>query len=1243
MSTPGYNSGLIEDYYRQYLDNPQNVSPAWRDFFANYRPDAPYTNADTVAPQAAAPVAATAPPAAAPASAAATQATPAPAPTPPAPTSSNAGGDGASSAAAVPDDGAIRTPLRGAPSLIADNMEGSLAVPTATSVRSFAVKLMAENRQLLNQHQKLVGGDKVSYTHLIAYAVVQALKAVPNVNATFERTAEGKGVHVAPAHVNLGLAIDVERRGKRSLLVPNIKAAETLGFAAFLAAYNNLVRRAKDNTLGVDDFAGTTASLTNPGMIGTTMSVPRLMDGQAVIVGVGSIGFPPEYGGMPPEVASKAGLSEVMTLTSTYDHRVIQGAESGQFLDVLVGLLLGKESFYETLFRSLGVPYPPFRLSTDTTPFFGGVFGYDDEKATLRKQTQVFQLIRSFRVRGHLQADVNPLGYEFRPHVELDPATYGLSIWDLDRTFMTGGLGGKSEMTLREILTTLRETYTRKVAVELMHITSAEEKMWLIERIEGTRLTTPLADDEKRRILEKLNAAEAFETYLHTKYVGQKRFSLQGADATIPFLDAVLTAAADAGVRECAIGMAHRGRLNVLVNVLGKGFDRVFDEFEGNIDPQTMHGSGDVKYHLGQRGVHTAPSGKTLKVMLAANPSHLETVDPIIEGMVRARQDILRETEGLDENDAQDAILPLLIHGDAAFMGQGVVPETLNLSQLRGYTTGGTVHLVINNQIGFTTNPADSRSTTYATDIARFIQAPIFHVNGDDPEAVVRVARFAYAYREAYNRDVVVDLLCYRLYGHNEGDEPTYTQPVLYKKIQAKRTPRLVYTELLLRRGDVKPEDVEALLGDFKRQLDTAFDDREPLEPRPAPSDAPLDDDAPRTAVPEATLRRVLDALGTTPEGFRVHPKLQRQFEQRGASFDQGKIQWGLGEALAFGSLVAEGHPVRVSGQDSRRGTFQHRTAALYDYETGAEFIPLEHVQEDQARFYIYDSSLSEYAVCGFEYGYSVERPDALTVWEAQFGDFANGAQIVYDQYLSSGETKWGQQSNLVLLLPHGMEGQGPEHSSARLERFLQLCAEDNMVVANLTTPAQLFHALRRQALRREKKPLVVMSPKSLLRLPAAHSEPKDFTDGAFQPLIPAGLAPEQVKRLVFTSGKLYYELAGAGTGDVAVARLEQFYPFPEAEVRAEIERYPGAEVVWAQEEPKNMGAWTFVQPLFEALLDEVRGGCHRLRYVGRKASASPAVGSNKIHVREQEALVAEAMGVPRADADVLVAGEPPG
>ncbi len=709
VSTLGYNTGIIEDYYKQYLDNPDSVSPSWREFFAGYSPDAsvatPAQRAAPTAPAAPVPVVVAAPaPASGPANGAAANAAPAtPAPAAKVP-ASPAGGDGAS---APPDDGATRSVIRGAASKIVENMEASLSVPVATSVRTFPVKMMSENRRLINDHQKLVGGVKVSFTHLIAHAIALALNAYPSVNAVYEDN-DGTPTLVQPAHVNLGLAIDLEKRGRRTLVVPSIKGAETLSFAQFLAAYNDIVRRARDGALTLDDFAGTTASITNPGMIGTTLSVPRLMPGQAVIVGVGSIGYPPEFYAMPPDVASRAGYSEVMTLTSTYDHRVIQGAESGAFLAHLVNLLLGQDGFYETVFRSLGVVYPPFRHAPDTAPAVAGAWAAaDEQRAFVQKQARVLQLIRAYRVRGHLQADVNPLGYEWRAHPELDIAHYDLSVWDLDRVFLTGGLDGKEEMPLRQILDVLRETYTRKVGVEFMHITSVEEKRWLIERVEGTRVAATLTVDEKKRILDRLNAAEAFETFLHTKYVGQKRFSLQGADATIPFLDATLTAAAEAGVREAVMGMAHRGRLNVLANVLGKSFEAIFGEFEGHIDPTSMHGSGDVKYHLGMTGTHHAPGGQTVELMLAANPSHLETVDPIVEGMARARQDVLREN-GSPDDPAQDAVLPILLHGDAAFAGQGVVPETLNMSQLRGYRTGGTVHLVVNNQIGFTTVPADS-------------------------------------------------------------------------------------------------------------------------------------------------------------------------------------------------------------------------------------------------------------------------------------------------------------------------------------------------------------------------------------------------------------------------------------------------------------------------------------------------------------------------------------------------------
>lgn len=1119
-------------------------------------------------------------------------------------------------------------------------MEASLTVPTATSVRTFPVKLMAENRKLLNDYARLVGGDKVSFTHIIGYAIALSVKKYPVMNSTFV-VEDGKPFHVQPPHVNIGLAIDVERRGKRSLLVPNIKAAETLNFAQFLRAYNDLVKRARDNKLDVPDFEGTTVSITNPGMIGTSLSVPRLMPGQAVIVGVGAIGYPSEYYAFSPELMTRAGMSEVMTLTSTYDHRVIQGAESGAFLAYLVELLLGKHNFYEEVFSALGVPYRPFRYTEDSTPRFGAE---SDPMAHARKQALVYDLIRAFRVRGHLQADVNPLGYEYRPHQELDMASYGLTIWDLDRTFVTGGLGGREEMTLREILDTLRETYTRKVGVEYMHITDPGEKRWLQERIEPTRFQDPLSKEERLRILHDVNRAEAFERFLHTKYVGHKRFSLEGAETVIPMLHALMSDAADQGVKEVVIGMAHRGRLNVLANIMGKRYEAIFNEFEGSIDPNTTQGSGDVKYHLGANSTFVGPAGGEMGISLACNPSHLETVNPIVEGMVRAKQDKLRAEYANEDRACLDMAMPVLIHGDAAFAGQGVVAETLNLSLLRGYTTGGTIHLVINNQIGFTTAPVDARSTTYATDVARMIQAPIFHVNGDDPETAVRVMRLALDYRQVYNKDVVIDLLCYRVHGHNEGDEPTYTQPLLYQKIEQKRTVRKLYTESLLRRGEVSPAEAERMMDDFRGLLQDAFDRTRDLKDKDGEVvlQRRLDRKAQRpplrdvdTRVSHDTLVRITQALMQYPADFNLHPKLKRQFDRRLQMLETGKVDWGFGEALGFGSLLLEGHTVRVAGQDSRRGTFSHRHAVLYDQTNGKEFIPLNHISQDQARLLIYDSFLSEYAACGFEYGYSVYDPSALVIWEAQFGDFANGAQIIFDQFLSAAEEKWGQRSSLVLLLPHGYEGQGPEHSSARLERFLQLCAEDNMIVANLTTPAQLFHAFRRQVLRDQKKPLVIMSPKSLLRHPLAINAAKDFTEVGFQKVIPASVSGAQVRKVVFCSGKVYYDLLAALEADanakekVALVRVEQLYPWPSEDVRAELQRFPHAEAIWAQEEPENMGAWTYLRHRLEADLCAVRNNPNlRLRYAGRPESASPAVGSGKVHAVEHEALIADALSL---------------
>ena len=1224
----GFNSGYIEELYRQYLDDPESVSESWRDFFADYLPSESFIAAKEAR-------------------------------TPLGPAAEKVvvkarrqSGDGAlpepitpASAPASTDGDVATEPVRGAQAKIVENMEASLGVPTATSIRTIPVKLMSENRQLINGYQRYVGGEKVSFTHLIAWAVVKGLKEFPNMNSTF-RHDNGTPLHVMPEQVNLGLAIDIERRGKRTLLVPNIKGADRMNFAQILGIYNDIVRRARDGKLELADFEGTSATLTNPGMIGTTMSVARLMPGQGVIVGAGAIGYPPEFYAYSPESVSKVGISEVMTITSTYDHRVIQGAESGAFLSYMAELLLGRHDFYQEIFEHLTIPYQPFSLTTDSTPQLGGA-EQSEEMSMTQKQARVLQFIRSYRVRGHLQADVNPLGYSWVYHPELDPATYALTVWDLDRKFVTGGLGGKDIRPLREIIEIVRDTYTRKIGIEYMHISDPTEKRWLQERIEPVRCEEPITPEAKRRILQKLNAAEAFERFIHTKYIGHKRFSLEGAESLIPLLDAVISDAAEQEAEEIVMGMAHRGRLNVLANILNKPYEAIFSEFEGSIDPNTTQGSGDVKYHLGAKGEHESPIGARVKLTLASNPSHLEAVDPIVEGMVRAKQELMRE-KNVDTpgGDYLDSIVPLLIHGDAAFAGQGVIAETLNLSQLRGYKTGGTIHVIINNQIGFTTTPSDARSSTYATDVARTIQAPIIHVNGDDPEACVRVARLALDYRNVFNKDVVIDMLCYRVHGHNEGDEPTYTQPLLYKKIEEKRSPRKLYTEKLLRRGEMEPAEAERLLEDYRDRLQEAFDrtkeldssesvDRFDLQKKKKEKKPELKEVDTKARLED--LEAIVKALVELPEHVNVHKKLVRQFERRGKLFyDEKKIDWAFAEALAFGSLLLEGTTVRMSGQDTRRGTFSQRHAVLYDQESGEEYIPLNNIREEQAKLLIYDSLLSEYAVAGFEYGYTVGDPAALVLWEAQFGDFVNGAQIVFDQFLSAAEEKWGRSSSLVLLLPHGYEGQGPEHSSARPERFLQMCAEDNMIVGNFTTPANYFHALRRQIKRDVRKPLIIMAPKSLLRHPLVVSRPEDFSEGRFQKIMKAEADPSKTKRLLLCSGKVYYDLIQELQEDeydsesIAITRLEQYYPLPGAEIREELERFASVdEVVWVQEEPANMGAWSFLRHQLDEILEELHGPCEkRIKYIGRSASASTATGSAKVHQREQDEIVQAALRV---------------
>jgi multifunctional 2-oxoglutarate metabolism enzyme len=1106
-------------------------------------------------------------------------------------------------------------------------MDVAVGTPRLSSIRTMPAKLLEVNRTILNHHLARTSGGKVSFTHLIGWAVVKAAAGKPAMRASY-RLVDGTPHVVRHDHLNLGLAVDVTRPdGTRTLLVPNIKRADTLDFARFFTAYEELVRRVKANALTADDSAGTLVTITNPGMLGTVASVPRLMAGQSAIVGVGSIDYPAEYEGADPETLAELGVGKVLTLTNTYDHRVIQGAQSGEFLAHLHRLLLGEESFYDDVFRSMHVPYVPVRWMRDTRP------PADSLEAT-SKQARVLQLINMYRVRGHLIANLDPL--ETKPprmHPELDPATFGFTIWDLDRTFVTGGIGRATKLRLSSILSILRDAYCRTSSVEYMHISDPRQKQWIQERVEG--VSTDLTHEEQRHILRKLNEAEAFERFLHGKYVGHKRFSLEGAESLIPMVDAVVDEAADAGLSEVVIGMAHRGRLNVLANTVGKSFGQIFREFEGDIDPATAQGSGDVKYHIGATGKHTARSGREIGVYVASNPSHLESVDPVVQGMVRAKQDLRTGDEKLP-------VLSLLVHGDAAFAGQGVVAETLNLSQLGGYKTGGTVHIIVNNQVGFTTGSDYGRSSTYASDVAKMIQAPIFHVNGDDPEACVRVARLAFDFREAFGRDVVVDMWCYRRWGHNEADEPAFTQPLMYRRIEARRSVRKLYTEALVNRGDLTLEAAEQALEEFRSRLQQAFDETRnvapptPSSPRPVP---PVGVIPPiPTDVHRAVLERVVDAATTVPEGFALHPKLARWLGQRRAALGNNAIDWSLAETLAIGSLLVEGTTVRLAGQDSRRGTFSQRHAVLVDQETGEEYTPLTRVVPggSQGRFFIYDSLLSEFAAMGFEYGYSVANPEALVIWEAQFGDFVNGGQVIIDQFIAAAEDKWAQTSGLVLLLPHGYEGQGPEHSSGRLERFLTLAARDNMQVTVPSTPAQYFHLLRRQVHRGTRKPLVVMTPKWPLRLPAARSPATAFTSGYFREVLPddefTGMGPH---RVILCHGKLYWELREERarrklTDHVALIRVEQVYPFPADQLREQLAQHgaqgPEADVRWVQEEPENMGAWRFVHILYERRLGTP------LAVVAREESPSPATGSQTTHQAEQSELLRRAFeGLPGA------------
>ena len=1250
----GQNQWLVDEMYQRFQDDPSSVDESWHEFLTDYSPEAHVAGgsngAEVKTPEKSTQPSATktapaAAPAAPKASASSTKA--------PAKSSDNAGNSAAKPAAA-PAKAAPAKPataskpatvskpapkpastssdkkseetkvLRGAAAAVAKNMNASLSIPTATSVRAVPAKLMFDNRIVINNHLARTRGGKVSFTHLLGYAIVQAVKAYPNMNNHYAEI-DGKPNLVTPAHTNLGLAIDLPgKNGSRSLVVAAIRNCETMNFAQFYSAYEDIVRRARDGKLTGEDFSGVTISLTNPGGIGTVHSVPRLMGGQGAIIGAGAMEYPAEFQGASDARIAEMGIGKLLTLTSTYDHRVIQGAESGEFLKTIHQLLISDE-FYDEIFHTLHIPYEPVRWRKDVP------------EGLVDKSTRVLELIAAYRSRGHLMADTDPLQFvrdKFRSHPDLDVITHDLTLWDLDREFNVGGFHGKQKMKLRDVLSVLRDAYCRHVGIEYTHILEPEQQQWIQERVEAHHVKPTVA--QQKYILSRLNAAEAFETFLQTKYVGQKRFSLEGSESVIPMMDAIIDQAAEHQLDEVAIAMPHRGRLNVLANIVGKPYSQIFTEFEGNLNPAAAHGSGDVKYHLGAEGTYIQMFGENdIKVSLTANPSHLEAVNPVLEGLVRAKQDIL------DKGESGFTVLPLLLHGDAAFAGQGVVAETLNLALLRGYRTGGTVHIVVNNQVGFTTAPEHSRSSEYCTDVAKMIGAPIFHVNGDDPEACVWVAQLAVDFREKFHKDVVIDMICYRRRGHNEGDDPSMTQPAMYDVIDTKRSVRKSYTEALIGRGDISLKEAEDALRDYQGQLERVFNEVRELEKyQPEPSESVELDQTPparlKTAVDKDVLERIGDAFADVPDGFSVHPRVKPVIEKRRTMSREGHIDWAYAELLAFGSLVEQGALVRLAGQDSRRGTFTQRHSVLIDRKTGEDYSPLAAVAAEAGnggRFMVYDSALTEFAGLGFEYGYSVGNPDALVLWEAQFGDFVNGAQSIIDEFISSGEAKWGQLSDVVLLLPHGHEGQGPDHTSGRIERWLQLCAEGSMTVAMPSTPASYFHLLRRHHLDGIRRPLVVFTPKSMLRNKAAVSNIEDFTEGKFRsileevPFEDGSADRSKVERVLLTSGKIYWELLAKkqkeGRDDIAIVRVEQLYPVPRRRIAETLEQYPNAsEFFWVQEEPANQGAWPFFGLALPEMLPEKLAGIKR---ISRRAMSAPSSGSSKVHAVEQQEILEKA------------------
>ncbi|HET7425446.1 MAG TPA: multifunctional oxoglutarate decarboxylase/oxoglutarate dehydrogenase thiamine pyrophosphate-binding subunit/dihydrolipoyllysine-residue succinyltransferase subunit [Gemmatimonadales bacterium] len=1217
------NAGFAQAMYEEFLRDPSAVDPGWRRLFESgvvgERPDG---NGATSPRPAVVAALGPAPEAGAPA-------------LPSAPTLSPAPG-GPSASASTPPAGA--SAIKGPAAKLVANMNDSLAVPTATTFRVLPVSALEEKRRGLNQGLQSAGKTgKISFTHLIAYALVQATKQHQVMGHTLAMV-DGAPYRVAPEGVALGLAVDVQRKdGSRGLVVPVIKRADTMDFAAFHAAYEAVVEKARTNRLMPDDFAGATMSLTNPGGLGTVASVPRLMAGQGSIIAVGAIGYPAEFSTVPEERLRDLGVSKVMTVTSTYDHRVIQGAESGAFLATVDQLLQGAQGFYELIAESLGLAQAEYRIARPTPAPGAGQETGPVAPEMLYHVAAAMALVKAFRMHGHLAAHLDPLGTPPIGDPALNTGPLGLTpevMAAIPSKVLRIAVPGR---TLAESLPYLQATYCGTMAYEIEHISTHEERVWLREKIESGAYRQPMTAEEQRKLLARLTEVETLEKFLHKAYLGQKRFSIEGVDMLVPMLDLTIERAAESGARDVVIGMAHRGRLNVLAHTVGRPYETIFAEFEGGRHVEAGQltpegGTGDVKYHHGAEGAYRTGKNMSITVTLSPNPSHLEFVAPVVDGRARAKQ---TQRRGRDAHHDPTAALPVTIHGDAAFAGQGVVAETLNLGALKGYRTGGTLHIITNNQVGFTTDMEDARSTRYASDLAKGFDIPIIHVNGDDAEACLSAVRLAMGYRDKFHQDVLIDLVGYRRHGHNEGDEPAYTQPTMYERIKGLPTTRELYARALVAAGVISQADADRQATEAYQRLVDVQQGFKASMSRGTPPESGHKTVGPGLEVDTALAPEFLVALNeqllSWPEGFNVHPKLRKQLERRRAALGpDGGIDWAHAESLALASLLTEGVPIRLTGQDTERGTFSQRHLVLHDSVTGEGLTPMQRLPGALAPLELHNSPLSELATLGFEYGYSAAAPESLVLWEAQFGDFINGAQVIVDQFLSAGLSKWGLTTRLTLLLPHGYEGQGPEHSSARLERFLQLAAEGNIRVANPTTPAQYFHLLRRQARRNRQRPLIVMTPKSLLRLPQASSRLEELAGGRWYPVLDDPWAAEhagEIRRVVLCSGKVYYDLLTEAekltAHRPALVRLEQLYSFPWAEARAMLARYPQLEeLVWVQEEPRNMGAWTYLSPK----LQELAGDRIHVGYVGRPERASPAEGYPAAHAAEQGRIIREAL-----------------